>query len=81
MVQYKYAYHKHQLTVQDFISATFDPVPGLTTLKNDNYHYLLCLNGRYTRAACPKYLKPEGFASLKSRSTSQFHLHTDTILK
>lgn len=79
-------------SVEDFITATLDPVPSLTTLRvaskstrsiqDDNYHYLLCLNGRYTRASCPAYLKPEGFQALKAAKTSNaFKLHTDTILK
>ncbi|WWD20259.1 hypothetical protein CI109_104735 [Kwoniella shandongensis] len=68
-------------SVEDFVEATFDPIPKLTTLKDDNYFFFLCLNGRYTRASCPAYLKPEGFKLLKSgRGTDSFKLHTDTIL-
>ncbi|EIW71585.1 hypothetical protein TREMEDRAFT_67852 [Tremella mesenterica DSM 1558] len=68
-------------TVEDFISATLDPVPKLTTLKDDNYFFFLCLNGRYTRASCPAYLKPEGFHALKNaKINNAFKLHTDTIL-
>ncbi|KAK4686538.1 betaine lipid synthase, partial [Tremellales sp. Uapishka_1] len=68
-------------TVEDFISATLDPVPGLATLKDDNYFFFLCLNGRYTRASCPEYLKPEGYKALKVASINNaFKLHTDTIL-
>ncbi|KAK8849633.1 hypothetical protein IAR55_004968 [Kwoniella newhampshirensis] len=68
-------------SVEDFVTATFDPIPKLTTLKDDNYFFLLCLNGRYTRASCPAYLKPEGFKTLKAgRGTDSFKLHTDTIL-
>ncbi|WVQ75099.1 hypothetical protein IAR50_004708 [Cryptococcus sp. DSM 104548] len=68
-------------TIEDFVKATFDPIPSLTTLKDDNYFFLLCLNGRYTRTSCPSYLKPEGFRALKTgRRTDAFKLHTDTIL-
>ncbi|ORX37775.1 hypothetical protein BD324DRAFT_641879 [Kockovaella imperatae] len=68
-------------TVEDFCKATLDPVPGLTTLKDDNYFFFLCLNGRYTRASCPAYLKPEGFSTLKAdKVNNSFKLHTDTIL-
>ncbi|ORY34834.1 hypothetical protein BCR39DRAFT_476586 [Naematelia encephala] len=68
-------------TVEDFISATLDPVPRLTTLRDDNYFFLLCLNGRYTRASCPAYLKPEGFQALKAaKINNALKLHTDTIL-
>ncbi|OCF42021.1 betaine lipid synthase [Kwoniella heveanensis CBS 569] len=68
-------------TVEDYITATLDPIPKLTTLKDDNYFFFLCLNGRYTRSSCPSYLKPEGFRALKNgQATNAFKLHTDTIL-
>ncbi|WWC92743.1 uncharacterized protein L201_007702 [Kwoniella dendrophila CBS 6074] len=68
-------------TVEDYIKATLDPIPKLTTLKDDNYFFLLCLNGRYTRSSCPSFLKPEGFRALKnSKSTNSLKSHTDTIL-
>lgn len=67
---------------QDFVKATFDPVPSYSTMKDDNYFYFLCLNGRYTRSSCPAYLKPEGFKALRdARVNNAFKLHTDTILK
>lgn len=51
-------------------------------MKDDNYFYFLCLNGRYTRSSCPAYLKPEGFKALRdARVNNAFKLHTDTILK
>ncbi|WVQ79348.1 hypothetical protein IAT38_001445 [Cryptococcus sp. DSM 104549] len=68
-------------SVEDYVKATFDPIPTLTTLKDDNYFFFLCLNGRYTRASCPSFLKPEGFKALKAgRASDAFKLHTDTIL-
>ena len=82
-------------TIEDFIVATLDPVPQLARLRvrflmlpvmgvdqqDDNYFFLLCLNGRYTRASCPAYLKPEGFQALKNAKVNNaFKLHTDTIL-
>ncbi|OXG17402.1 betaine lipid synthase [Cryptococcus neoformans Tu401-1] len=68
-------------SVEDYVKATLDPIPTLSTLKDDNYFFLLCLNGRYTRTSCPAFLKPEGFKALKnSKSTDAFKLHTDTIL-
>ncbi|KAJ9102622.1 hypothetical protein QFC19_004731 [Naganishia cerealis] len=70
--------------IAEFISATLDPVPGLANMKNGAYHYFLCLNGKYTRASCPLYLTPEGFAELKRRNgqkTAKIKMHTDTILK
>ncbi|WVR08104.1 hypothetical protein IAU60_005150 [Kwoniella sp. DSM 27419] len=68
-------------SVEDYVTATLDPIPKLTTLKDDNYFFFLCLNGRYTRSSCPSYLKPEGFRALKNgRASDAFKLHTDTIL-
>nr|XP_018260370.1 betaine lipid synthase [Kwoniella dejecticola CBS 10117]OBR82528.1 betaine lipid synthase [Kwoniella dejecticola CBS 10117] len=68
-------------TVEDYIKATLDPIPKLTTLKDDNYFFLLCLNGRYTRSSCPSFLKPEGFRALKNgKATNSIKSHTDTIL-
>lgn len=68
-------------SVADFVEATLDPVPSLTTLKDDNYFYFLCMNGRYTRSSCPAYLKPEGFKALRdARTNNALKLHTDTIL-
>ncbi len=71
-------------TIEDFIAATLDPVPGMATLRNGAYHYLLCLNGKYTRASCPLYLTQDGFEALKANAgslTQGIRLHTDTILK
>ncbi|OCF62173.1 betaine lipid synthase [Kwoniella mangroviensis CBS 10435] len=68
-------------TVEDYIKATLDPIPKLTTLKDDNYFFFLCLNGRYTRSSCPAFLKPEGFRALKNgKATNAIKSHTDTIL-
>ncbi|WRT69634.1 uncharacterized protein IL334_006623 [Kwoniella shivajii] len=68
-------------SVEDYITATLDPIPKLTTLKDDNYFFLLCLNGRYTRSSCPAFLKPEGFRALKNgQATDGIKSHTDTIL-
>ncbi|KAG8843241.1 hypothetical protein FRB96_004229 [Tulasnella sp. 330] len=68
-------------TIEDFIKATLDPVPLHSRLKDVNYHYFLCLNGRYTPLSCPSYLKPEGFKTMKSAQVNNaFKLHTDTIL-
>ncbi|KAG8984034.1 hypothetical protein FRB93_006827 [Tulasnella sp. JGI-2019a] len=68
-------------SVEDFVKATLDPIPLHSTLKDTNYHYFLCLNGHYTPASCPLYLKPEGFQALKDAQVHNvFKLHTDTIL-
>lgn len=50
--------------------------------QDNNYFFYLCLNGRYSRASCPAYLKPEGFHALKAAKVNNaFKLHTDTVLK
>ncbi|WOO81404.1 uncharacterized protein LOC62_03G004932 [Vanrija pseudolonga] len=68
-------------SVADFVTSTMDPIPALTTLKDDNYFYYLCLNGTYSRSSCPAYLKPEGFKALKDAKTNNaLKLHTDTII-
>lgn len=70
--------------IADFIAATLDPVPALAHMKTGAYHYLLCLQGKYSRASCPLYLTSEGFAKLKARNgqrTAGIKMHTDTILK
>lgn len=69
-------------SVADFVKATLDPIPSLARLKDDNYFYFLCLNGKYIRSSCPAYLKPEGFKALRdAKVNNAFKLHTDTILK
>lgn len=62
---------------------TLDPIVKHSLLKDDNYHYHLCLTGRYTPESCPLYLKPEAFASLQrnaAKALDAFRLHTDSIV-
>jgi betaine lipid synthase len=71
-------------TTADFVSATLDPVAKLASLKNGAYHYLLCLNGKYTPESCPLYLTKAGYEELRKDSNnavSTFRLHTSTIMK
>lgn len=71
-------------TTADFVSATLDPVAKLASLKNGAYHYLLCLNGKYTPESCPLYLTKSGYDELRKDSNnavSTFRLHTSTIMK
>lgn len=70
-------------SIEDFICATLDPVPSVAVLKNEGYHYFLCLNGKYSRSSCPIYLTYDGFQALKAKAgvkTDKINLHTDTIL-
>lgn len=45
----------------------------------DNYFWSLYLRGRYTASCCPEYLKPEGFAALKSGLVDCIEPHTSTV--
>lgn len=67
-----------------FASDTLDPVVNHSLLRDDNYHYHLCLTGRYTHESCPLYLKRTAFESLKqnaSQALDAFRLHTDSIVQ
>ena len=54
-----------ETSVSQFAIDTFDPVALNTPIKTDNYHYQLCLEGKYTKESCPAYLTREGFEALK----------------
>lgn len=54
-----------ETSVSQFAIDTFDPVALNTPIKTDNYHYQLCLEGKYTKESCPAYLTREGFDALK----------------
>jgi betaine lipid synthase len=64
----------------EYVAATFDPIVHRSLLRSDNYFYLLCLTGRYTKQCSPDYLKPPVVNSLKSsKALEAFRLHTDTV--
>lgn len=68
----------------DFVAATLDPVAKLASLKQGAYHYLLCLNGRYTPESCPLYLTKAGYDELRkngNQAVSTFRLHTASIME
>lgn len=44
-----------------------------------NYFWRVYLNGRYTRACCPEYLKPDNFARLKAGLADCIEPHTTTV--
>lgn len=68
-------------SVDQFASDTLDPVAAQTNLATDNYHYHLCLAGRYSPRAAPLYLRPEGWKALcQPGALDAFRLHTDTIV-
>jgi len=71
------------VSVEQFAIDTLDSIPGRSLFKNENYHYLLCLQGKYTKESCPLYLKPDGFKKLKEDSAAAldtFRLHTNSIV-
>ncbi len=45
----------------------------------DNYFWRVYVTGRYTRACCPEYLKPQKFESLKGGLVDRIETHTATI--
>ncbi|EPQ30272.1 uncharacterized protein PFL1_02388 [Pseudozyma flocculosa PF-1] len=72
------------ISAEQFAIDTLDSIPSRSLIRDSNYHYQLCLNGRYTRESCPLYLKPEGFRALKKQALEEgldsFRLHTDSIV-
>ncbi|KWU43798.1 hypothetical protein RHOSPDRAFT_29502 [Rhodotorula sp. JG-1b] len=72
-----------ETSVSQFAIDTFDPVALNTPIKTDNYHYQLCLEGKYTKESCPAYLTREGFEALKKDDAARldcFRVHTDSIM-
>jgi S-adenosylmethionine-diacylglycerol 3-amino-3-carboxypropyl transferase len=45
----------------------------------DNYFWRVYVNGRYTPACCPEYLKPDNFQALKSGLVDRIRTHTCTV--
>jgi betaine lipid synthase len=72
------------VSAEQFAIDTLDSIPSRSLIKNDNYHYQLCLMHKYTKQSCPLYLKPDGFAALKKQALQDgldsFRLHTDSIV-
>ena len=72
------------VSAEQFAIDTLDSIPSRSLIKNDNYHYQLCLMHKYTKQSCPLYLKPDGFAALKKQALEEgldsFRLHTDSIV-
>lgn len=71
------------VTAGQYAVDTMDPIAQHSLLRSDNYHYQLCLSGRYTPASSPLYLKREAFAALQAnaaKALEAFRLHTDSIV-
>lgn len=45
----------------------------------DNYFWRVYLNGRYTPACCPEYLKPDNFLALKNGLVDRIKTHNRTV--
>lgn len=58
----------------DCIAAVFRQLPIWT-----NYFWTVYLRGAYTRACCPEYLTPSGFAALKAGLVERIRPVTDTV--
>ena len=59
--------------MSNYVARTFDGVAQNSHLAADNYFYLNCLTGAFTRANCPSYLTPRGFATLRSGAVDALH--------
>ncbi|BFZ60065.1 hypothetical protein YB2330_001087 [Saitoella coloradoensis] len=67
-------------TMFEYVANTFDPVIESTLLRDDNYFYLLCLTGRFTKECHPHYLDEESHEKLSQPGAlDMFRLHTDFI--
>lgn len=66
--------------VWEYVVNTLDPVVRETLLSDDNYFYLLCLSGQFSKKSLPTYLTKK--AHTKLSAPGAFHglrIHTDEI--
>jgi betaine lipid synthase len=71
------------VSVEQYAIDTLDTMPSRALIRSENYHYKLCLQGKYSKESCPLYLKKEGFEKLKADSArllDVFRLHTNSIV-
>jgi S-adenosylmethionine-diacylglycerol 3-amino-3-carboxypropyl transferase len=61
-----------------FLRGCLDHVMGVALLR-DNYFWRVYLTGRYTRDACPEYLKRGGFERLKAGLVNRVQSFTGTV--
>ncbi|KAK9479657.1 hypothetical protein V1514DRAFT_13590 [Lipomyces japonicus] len=65
-----------------YIRDTLDPVVERSLLSEDNYFYLLCLQGYYTKINCPPYLKEDAYDKLSTKGALDgIRIHTDEIVE
>ena len=66
-----------------YIIDTIAPVVDSIHLRDENYHYYLCLKHRYSPTCHPLYLSRDGYEKLKAEDgalQSAISIHTDSIL-
>ncbi|KAI9870567.1 MAG: hypothetical protein M1830_004092, partial [Pleopsidium flavum] len=64
----------------EYLVNTLDPVVGNTLIGGDNYFYLLCLRGQYSRRCHPTYLTPKSHAKLtRPGAFDGLRMHTDCL--
>ncbi|UZJ51198.1 hypothetical protein CBS101457_000518 [Exobasidium rhododendri] len=71
------------ITVEQYAIDTLDSMPSRALLRNENYHYKLCLQGNYSKDSSPLYLKKESYKKLKqddAKLLDVLRLHTDSIV-
>ncbi|KAK9332852.1 hypothetical protein V1520DRAFT_210244 [Lipomyces starkeyi] len=64
-----------------YITDTLDPLIERSLIAEDNYFYLLCIQGFYNRNNCPSYLKKDSYTRLaKPGALDGIRIHTDEIV-
>jgi betaine lipid synthase len=66
--------------IWEYLVNTLDPVCESTLLLEDNYFYLLCLQGKYSQRCQPPYLTPRAHIKLSQPNAFDgLRIHTDEI--
>ncbi|KAI9820286.1 MAG: hypothetical protein M1827_005908 [Pycnora praestabilis] len=66
--------------IWEYVVNTLDPVVENTLICEDNYFYLLCLQGKYSRKCHPAYLTPKAHVKLsRPGAFDGLRIHTDEI--
>ncbi|KAI9788560.1 MAG: hypothetical protein M1816_006809 [Peltula sp. TS41687] len=66
--------------IWEYMVDTFDPVVEHTLIRDDNYFYMICLQGRYSKRCHPSYLSAKSHRKLsKTNAFDGLRIHTDDI--
>ncbi|KAK2741925.1 hypothetical protein FQN57_005484 [Myotisia sp. PD_48] len=66
--------------IWEYVVDTLDPVVEHTLIGRENYFYLLCLTGQYSKKCCPTYLTPTAHTKLSTPGAFDgLRIHTDEI--